>query len=155
MEFLGTSHIRTTAYHPQANGIIERFHRQLKVALKTHSDPAQWYDALPLVLLGIRTALKSDIGCSVAELVYGTTLRIPGEFFIANPNPSIDPAQFVGKLKSLMCQLKATPAAHHHSTPLLVILTSTRISAPVLMFLLGTMLFVSHYRFRTMVHIEL
>ena len=28
--FLGTTRIRTTAYHPIANGLVERFHRQLK-----------------------------------------------------------------------------------------------------------------------------
>lgn len=38
-------------------------------------------DALPLVLLGIRTALKEDIASTAAEMVYGTTLRLPGEFF--------------------------------------------------------------------------
>ena len=38
-------------------------------------------DSLPLVLLGIRTALKDDLHCSTAELVYGTTLCLPGEFF--------------------------------------------------------------------------
>ena len=26
--FLGTTRIRTTAYHPIANGLVERFHRQ-------------------------------------------------------------------------------------------------------------------------------
>ena len=30
---LGTKHIRTTAYHPCANGMVERFHRQMKAAL--------------------------------------------------------------------------------------------------------------------------
>ena len=35
---------------------------------------------LPLVLLGIRSVLRQDLQCSVAELVYGTSLRLPGEF---------------------------------------------------------------------------
>ena len=26
---LGSKHVRTTAYHPQANSMVERFHRQL------------------------------------------------------------------------------------------------------------------------------
>ena len=82
MELLGTTWLRTTAYHPIANGIIERFHRQLKVALKAYPNPTHWVDSLPMVLLCIRTALKTDLRCSVAELVYGTTLRIPSEFFI-------------------------------------------------------------------------
>ena len=73
--------IRTTTYHPSSNGLVERFHRQLKAGLKSSLDPTHWTEALPMVLLGIRTSLKHDIGCCAAELVYGTTLRLPGEFF--------------------------------------------------------------------------
>nr|VZI27511.1 unnamed protein product [Spirometra erinaceieuropaei] len=36
---LGTNRIRTTAYHPQANGLVERFHRQLKTSLMAQPDP--------------------------------------------------------------------------------------------------------------------
>lgn len=43
-----------------------------------------WVEAFPLALLGIRTDLKADIGCSAAELVYGTTLRLPGKFFVSS-----------------------------------------------------------------------
>ncbi|VDO59877.1 unnamed protein product [Schistosoma margrebowiei] len=69
---------RTTTCHPQANGLVERFHRQLKVSLSA-TNVSQWTDALPLVLLGIRNAVKADIGYSAAQLVYGTTLRLSGE----------------------------------------------------------------------------
>jgi hypothetical protein len=48
---------RTTAHHPTANGLVERFHRTLKAAIMCHADQ-QWTEALPLVLLGIRTAFK-------------------------------------------------------------------------------------------------
>ena len=61
MTLLGSRRTRTTAYHPQSNGMVERFHRQLKAALKAQHNPASWVDALPLVLLGIRTALKEDL----------------------------------------------------------------------------------------------
>ena len=81
MKLLGTHHICTTAYHPCANGLVERLHRQLKAALMAHSPQSHWIDTLPLVLLGIHSALKEDIACTSAELVYGTTLRLPGEFF--------------------------------------------------------------------------
>ncbi len=36
MNLLGSSRIRTTAYHPIANGMVERFHRQLKASIKCH-----------------------------------------------------------------------------------------------------------------------
>ena len=77
MTLLGSRRARTTAYHPQSNGMVERFHRQLKAALKAQPNPTSWTDTLPLVLLGIRTALKEDLSATAAETVYGTTLRLP------------------------------------------------------------------------------
>ena len=109
MHSLGTVRLRTTAYHPIANGLVERFHRQLKAALRACPDPVQWVDALPLILLGIRTTLKQDLGCSVAELVYGTTLRIPGEFFTSTASTGVDAASYVEQLKATMHHLQATP----------------------------------------------
>ena len=46
----------TTAYHPQANGMIERFHRQLKASLMAVAGNGNWMSSLPLVLLGLRTS---------------------------------------------------------------------------------------------------
>ncbi len=80
MEVLGTKRLRTTAYHPQANGLVERFHRQLKGALMCHKPQDQWTEALPWALLGIRSAVKEDSKCTAAEMVYGSALRVPGEF---------------------------------------------------------------------------
>ena len=79
-QLLGISSSNTTAYRPQANGLVERFHRQLKGSLKARLQGPRWMDELPLVLLGIRTAWREDPGCSASDLVYGTSLRIPGEF---------------------------------------------------------------------------
>ena len=77
---LGVQLHRTTAYHPQSNGLVERFHRTLKAALKARLQGPNWADELPWVLLGLRTAPKEDLGFSTAELVYGTPLTVPGEF---------------------------------------------------------------------------
>ena len=84
----------TTAYHPATNGLVERFHRQLKASLMSITTSTRWVEALPMVLLGIHTSVKEDLGCCTAELVYGTTLRIPGQFF--DPVEEIpDPLSFV------------------------------------------------------------
>jgi cleavage and polyadenylation specificity factor subunit 1 len=61
---------RTTAHHPAAKGLVERFHSTLKAAIMCHADQ-HWTEALPLVLLGIRRPFKADLQASVAELVYG------------------------------------------------------------------------------------
>ena len=75
---LGVKHIKTTAYHPQANGLVERFHRSLKTSLAARTDSTNWVDELPLILLAWRNTVKEDIGCSPAELVFGTPLSLPG-----------------------------------------------------------------------------
>ena len=49
---LGAKHILTTAYHPQSNGMAERFHRQLKQSLKARDCGQGWLDHLPWVPLG-------------------------------------------------------------------------------------------------------
>ena len=87
--------------------MVERFHQQLKAALKCHSSP-NWMDTLPLVLLGVRTALKEDLNCTAAELVYGTTLRLPGEFFNTTVTHSnLEPDTYVTQLKTAMQQIQA------------------------------------------------
>nr|CDS32049.1 pro Pol polyprotein [Hymenolepis microstoma] len=76
---LGLSHIRTTACHPEANGLVERFHRQLKSANIATSSKLNWVGRLPIILLPIKSTMKEDVGCCPTELVQGTTLRLPGE----------------------------------------------------------------------------
>ena len=78
---LGTDLHPTTSYHPQANGLIERNHRDLKASLKCRLSGPNWVDELPWVLLGLRTAPKEDLRSSSAELVYGSPLTVPGDFF--------------------------------------------------------------------------
>ena len=110
MTLLSSKRARTTAYHPQANGLVERFHRQLKASLKAYHNPTAWMDVLPLVLLGVRTALKADISSTAAEMVYGTTLRLPGEFFTtARPTPVADPTDYISQFKAHMQVIRPTP----------------------------------------------
>ena len=110
MQLLGSKRTRTTSYHPITNGLIERFHGQLKASLKAQPNPDRWTDALPMALLGICTALKEDIHCTAADLVYGTSLRLPGEFFSSTQEEEMtDPVSHVARLKGTMQQLRATP----------------------------------------------
>ena len=110
MTLLGSKHSRTTSYHTQTNGMVERFHRQLKAALKAQLLPDAWMDSLPLILLGIRTAVKEDISSTAAEMVYGTTLRLPGEFFTTSHlNPLPDPSNLVSRLRTHFKSIRPSP----------------------------------------------
>lgn len=115
-KILGAQHSPTTAYHPQANGMVERLHRQLKASIRCH-DTVDWTEVLPLVLLGIRTAWKDDLHASAAEMLYGEPLRLPGQFFSPN-NKIIDPNDFVSRLQGHMKKIAPQPASWHTNVAL-------------------------------------
>ena len=120
MQLLGIKRACTTSYHPQSNGMVECFHRQLKGALKAQPQPDAWMDSLPLVLLGIRTALKEGIASTTAEMVYGTTLRLPGEFLTPSPPSLPDASNYISTLKTHMQTLQPSlprPTQQHCHIP--------------------------------------
>lgn len=114
----GTTHFRTTAYHPAANGLVERLHRQLKAAITCHL-PETWTDALPIVMLGLRSVYREDIKATTAELLYGETIRIPGEFLQSYISDSEDP-EFIKILRRHMSNLRPTPTTQHGTKPTFV-----------------------------------
>ena len=81
---LGINVSATTAYHPQANGLVERFHRTLKNALCCAiCSTKSWTRSLPWVMLGICNAPKIDTAISTVEVVFGAPQWIPGLCFQA------------------------------------------------------------------------
>lgn len=112
-DIIGFKHKRTTAYHPQCNGMVERFHRQLKAAIVCHGS-ANWVESLPLVLLGIRSSFKEDLQTSSAEMLYGEPLRLPGEFFQPTSTRDVpDVTDFTDRLRSVVAHLQPQPASRH------------------------------------------
>jgi hypothetical protein len=103
---LGIHHKATTAYHPQANGMVERFHRQLKASLRARLEHQDWLEQLPWVLLGLQAAPKEESALSSAEMVYGTPLTLPGEFVEAVEPP---PPSFLQSLRESMSVFRPPP----------------------------------------------
>ena len=68
-------HIRTTAYHPQGNGLTERMNQTIKNTLSKMCDTYDnWDHWLPSALFAIRCAPQKTTRFSPFELVYG---RLP------------------------------------------------------------------------------
>jgi transposase InsO family protein len=111
---LGVSHRLTTAYHPQANGLVERFHRQLKDALRARLDNHDWTSHLPWVMLGLRGATKEDCGISSAEMVYGEALTLPGDFLEASTPPADG---FLQQLRERMTRFQPPPTRPVEAKP--------------------------------------
>ena len=97
LHLVGIKPTQTTSYYPQANSMVERKPCQHKASLKARLTTAAWCTQLPIVLLGMRTALKEDLGTSAAKLVYGTTHHFPGDFI--HPAPQMtSPGSFADQL---------------------------------------------------------
>jgi hypothetical protein len=77
---LQIKHRPTTAYHPQANAMVEHLHCRLKDALRTRGANASWAAELPWVLLGLRSQPQEDSNISPAQVVYGTPLVLSNQY---------------------------------------------------------------------------
>ena len=103
---LGIQHVTTTSYHPQSNGLVERFHRQLKDSLRARLAVRDWPSHLPWVLLGLRSAPKEDHNVSSAELLYGIPLALPGELLDSKEPPA---TTFLEHLRTTPASLPTRP----------------------------------------------
>ena len=90
---------------------MERFHRQLKDSLRARLAGPNWFSHLPWVLLGLRVAPKEDNGLSSAEVLYGSTLTVPGDFLGCPESPTED---FLLRLRSTVDKIPL-PMVHNRS----------------------------------------
>ncbi|XP_063962000.1 uncharacterized protein LOC135155757 [Lytechinus pictus] len=71
-EILGCSKTRTTAFHPQNNGMVERFNRTLDLLAKAFADHQKdWDECLPLVMMAYRSSQHKATGYTPSELMMG------------------------------------------------------------------------------------
>ncbi|KAI3366502.1 hypothetical protein L3Q82_000474 [Scortum barcoo] len=76
---LGIKSIRTTPYHPQTDGLVERYNRTLKSMLKKFisTNAKDWDKWLPYLLFAYREVPQASTGFSPFELLYGRQVRGP------------------------------------------------------------------------------
>jgi len=104
---MGTVRHRTTPYHPQANGLIERAHSTLKNMLRCLMERFHcWESALPSALLAMRCAVN-DLGVSASLIVYGEQIAVPS-LMVEDPPRYHDTntTDFVQKLQQDLIQIR-------------------------------------------------
>ena len=76
---LHISQIRTSPYHPQTDGLVERFNKTLKLMLRklVSKEGKNWDRLLPYVLFAYQEVPQSTTGFSPFELLYGREVRGP------------------------------------------------------------------------------
>ncbi|XP_068206183.1 uncharacterized protein [Palaemon carinicauda] len=79
MNELGIKHNLASSYHPESQGILERFHSTLKNALTKYclDHVEEWDKDWPLLLFALRSAPRESLGFSPFQMVYGHNVRGP------------------------------------------------------------------------------
>uniref|UniRef100_A0A9J8CAA1 ribonuclease H n=1 Tax=Cyprinus carpio carpio TaxID=630221 RepID=A0A9J8CAA1_CYPCA len=74
---LRVKQLRTTVYHPQTDGLVERFNQTLKQMLRrvAAEDKRDWDLMIPYVLFGIREVPQASTGFTPFELLFGRQPR--------------------------------------------------------------------------------
>uniref|UniRef100_A0A9J7X964 Gypsy retrotransposon integrase-like protein 1 n=1 Tax=Cyprinus carpio carpio TaxID=630221 RepID=A0A9J7X964_CYPCA len=74
---LKVKQLQTTVYHPQTDGLVERFNKTLKQMLRrvAADDRRDWDQMLPYVLFGIREVPQASTGFTPFELLFGRQPR--------------------------------------------------------------------------------
>ena len=75
-------HVRSSPYHAQSNGVVERFHGTFKPMLKKviQENPRQWHRRIPPLLFACRELPSVSTGFSPFELLFGRPARGPIDF---------------------------------------------------------------------------
>ena len=107
---LNIRHNTTTAYHPEANGMVERLHRRLKDALRGRGAAENWPSHLPWVLLGLRSTTHEDGSPAPDQAVFGSSLILPGQF-VSNSELSIADVFFF--MSGILRSAENTVARHN------------------------------------------
>jgi transposase InsO family protein len=107
---LNINHSPTTTYHPQSNGLVERFHRRLKDALQSRAAAADWHDRLSWVMLSVRATFREDSKFSPAKAVFGSQLVLPGQCVDTAESPS---PSFLHDLQTTMASCSPLPEWHN------------------------------------------
>jgi len=81
LQELGIKQTLSTAYHPESQGALERWHQTLKSMLRKFCLENQkcWDEGLPYMLFAIREAPQETLGFSPFELMFGRKVRGPFE----------------------------------------------------------------------------
>ncbi len=76
---LDIGHQMSSAYHPESQGALERFHQTLKALLQCYCTETgrDWAEGLPYLMFATRETVQESLGFSPAELVFGHTMRGP------------------------------------------------------------------------------
>ena len=90
---LGIKQLNSSAYHPESQGALERFHQTLKNMIRSYclDTDKNWDEGIHLLLFAVRESVQDSLRFSPFELVFGHTVRGPlkllKEKFLSEDDP--------------------------------------------------------------------
>ena len=115
MHELGITQYKSSPYHPESQGALERFHQTLKNMIRSYCFDTEkdWDEGIHLLFFTVRESVQESLGFSPFELVFGHTVRGPLKFlkerFLSNDESSLNLLQYVSDFKDRLS--KACEAA--------------------------------------------
>ena len=106
-KILGVRRLRTSSYHPQSNGVIERFHKSLHEGLSHYinSTNTNWDTLVPFYLMSSRATPHSSTGFSPFYLLHGREMVLPNSDDLKAKLPQDNPS-YQQRLENLRSNLK-------------------------------------------------
>ena len=118
MHELGIKQYRSSVYHPESQGALERFHQTLKNMIRSYCFDTEkdWDEGIHLLLFADRKSVQESLGFSPFELVFGHTVRGPlkllKEKFLSDNDSSSNLLQYVSDFKNRLSNAcEAAPAS--------------------------------------------
>ena len=102
---LGIKQYKSSAYHPESQGALERFHQTLKNMIRSYCFDIEkdWDEGVHLLLFAVRESVQESLGFSPFELLFGHTVRGPlklmKEKLFEDDSPLLNLLQYVANVK--------------------------------------------------------
>ena len=107
---LNINKLRSSPYHPETNGLVERFNGTMKSMIRkfVHKEPNTWDKLLPYVLFAYREVPEVSTGFSPFELLYGWPVRGPlsivKDSWVDGNNDEESVVEYVLRMRSRLSQ---------------------------------------------------
>ena len=90
-QLLEVQKTRTSPYHPQSDGLIERFNHTLlnMLSIAAAKNERDWDLHVPLLMVAYRTIMQVSTGCTPFYLMFGREARLPADVMFGLPLNSI------------------------------------------------------------------
>ena len=122
MHELKITQFKSSAYHPESQGALERFHQTLKNMIKSYCFDTEknWDEGVHLLLFAVRESVQESLGFSPFELVFGHSVRGPlkllKEKFLSEDSESLNLLQYVSDFRARLTKACETARSNLKST---------------------------------------